>query len=338
LCTHARQRQHVPHHRHITEVAVTVVWNSSSVAPDVRADALRETVREAVVRVELDLPERPEDVRAALSLTDVGRVQLCTVDAMPTTVHRTARLAREDAEPALFLTLQSGRTSMMVQHGRQTVLRPGDFAVYATTAPYSLLFDHGVHAHFFRFPLRDLALPETVVREVSARTFLADDPVAGLVATYLQRLATSPELRGLTVADALAQPTVELVRAALAGAAGDTAAAREPLHSTLAARVLEHVRLHLADPDLGAASIAAAHHVSVRHLYAVLARAGIGLGDRIRSDRLEACRRDLARDPGAAVGAVARRWGFVDASHFSRAFRAKYGMSPREWRALRRGR
>jgi AraC-like DNA-binding protein len=34
------------------------------------------------------------------------------------------------------------------------------------------------------------------------------------------------------------------------------------------------------------------------------------------------------------VETVARRWGFVDMSSFSRAFRAEYGMSPRQWREL----
>ncbi|MEV1049026.1 AraC family transcriptional regulator [Streptomyces sp. NPDC049916] len=39
-------------------------------------------------------------------------------------------------------------------------------------------------------------------------------------------------------------------------------------------------------------------------------------------------------EPAAArdgVAAVARRWGFVSPSHFSRAFREEYGQSPRDW-------
>ena len=35
------------------------------------------------------------------------------------------------------------------------------------------------------------------------------------------------------------------------------------------------------------------------------------------------------------MSAVAQRWGFVNPAHFSRAFRAAYGVSPREWRNLR---
>ncbi|MFI9442873.1 hypothetical protein SM007_33260 [Streptomyces avermitilis] len=35
----------------------------------------------------------------------------------------------------------------------------------------------------------------------------------------------------------------------------------------------------------------------------------------------------------AGAGRPCPRWGFVSPAHFSRAFRAAYGMSPREWQA-----
>jgi AraC-like DNA-binding protein len=38
------------------------------------------------------------------------------------------------------------------------------------------------------------------------------------------------------------------------------------------------------------------------------------------------------------VSAVAARWGLVNAAHFSRAFRAAYGLSPVEYRAMAGGR
>ncbi|MFH9006095.1 helix-turn-helix transcriptional regulator [Streptomyces afghaniensis] len=60
---------------------------------------------------------------------------------------------------------------------------------------------------------------------------------------------------------------------------------------------------------------------------------GVTVGEWIRTQRLERCRRDLLHSPalGYGVAAVARRWGFVSPSHFSRAFRAAYGVTPREW-------
>ena len=106
--------------------------------------------------------------------------------------------------------------------------------------------------------------------------------------------------------------------------AADGDRGRPPLAGSLVLRVQEHVRAHLADRDLSARTIAAAHHVSVRHLYASFARAGIALRPTIREQRLERCRRDL-RDPRSAhltAAAIGARWGFADPSHFSRTFRA----------------
>ncbi|MET9476477.1 helix-turn-helix domain-containing protein [Streptomyces sp. NPDC002922] len=58
------------------------------------------------------------------------------------------------------------------------------------------------------------------------------------------------------------------------------------------------------------------------------------MGRWILQQRLERCRRDLPRVTAMlpTVAAVSRRWGFVSPSHFSRVFRAAYGMSPREWK------
>ncbi|MDX2709753.1 helix-turn-helix domain-containing protein, partial [Streptomyces sp. PA03-6a] len=48
----------------------------------------------------------------------------------------------------------------------------------------------------------------------------------------------------------------------------------------------------------------------------------------------DACRRDLVRPElaGQTVAAIAHRWGFASHAHFSRTFRAVYGLSPAEWR------
>jgi AraC-like DNA-binding protein len=51
--------------------------------------------------------------------------------------------------------------------------------------------------------------------------------------------------------------------------------------------------------------------------------------------RLERARAALADiDRGEAIGDIAHRFGFSDASHLSRTFRAHFGMTPREYRHL----
>jgi AraC-like DNA-binding protein len=98
--------------------------------------------------------------------------------------------------------------------------------------------------------------------------------------------------------------------------------------------VFAYLRLHLGDSDLSAARLAAEHHISERQLYRILSRAGVSLGEWVRTQRLEQCRRDLASARGerATIESIASSWGFVSAPHFSRAFKRAYGVSPRQWR------
>jgi AraC-like DNA-binding protein len=158
--------------------------------------------------------------------------------------------------------------------------------------------------------------------------------VADAAAAFFSRLARGQAGVSETEAGLLAQPCIDLIRAVATTGLGRDDLAREPLRHTLLHRVMAYVRLHLADQDLSATRIAAEHHVSVRQLYLTLSAGGISLGDWIRAERLEECKRELAspaRDH-MTIEAIAYRWGFASAPHFSRVFKAAYGVSPREWR------
>jgi AraC-like DNA-binding protein len=130
---------------------------------------------------------------------------------------------------------------------------------------------------------------------------------------------------------------VALARALISSAGDEDRIAREAMADTLLVRVQAYVRAHLNDHRLTPESIAAAHHISVRHLYKTFADAGLRLEQWLIALRLEGARHDLARSDGRqrTVAAVAHRWGFPNPSHFTRRFRAAYGMTPREWRALK---
>jgi AraC-like DNA-binding protein len=81
-------------------------------------------------------------------------------------------------------------------------------------------------------------------------------------------------------------------------------------------------------------AVAAAHHVSVRYLQKLFEDEGATVTGWIRARRLEHCRRDHAAAEFAEVPAcsIAARWGLVDAAHFSRLFKAAYGLPPGEYR------
>ena len=67
----------------------------------------------------------------------------------------------------------------------------------------------------------------------------------------------------------------------------------------------------------------------------VLAAAGTAPAALIRRKRLQQCHRALM-DPGQSgrtIRTIAARWGFASQAHFTRLFRAAYGVPPGEFRA-----
>ncbi|GAB7044157.1 MULTISPECIES: helix-turn-helix domain-containing protein [Catenuloplanes] len=123
---------------------------------------------------------------------------------------------------------------------------------------------------------------------------------------------------------------VELVRGVLHGYV-DEAEPRLAHALARAARDLADTRL--TDPELTPATLARALHVSVRTLHRAFAGTGEPVTAYLRRRRLEEAHAALtaaalvsAAPP--AVSALAARWHFADSSHFIRAFRRHYGLTP----------
>ncbi|MFE6288088.1 helix-turn-helix domain-containing protein [Streptomyces sp. NPDC057877] len=310
------------------------VLDTTFIPPRDREEVVRNAVWKSMVAVDIDHRPAAEDISVRIGLGAVGPIRICSARATAVALRRTERLAREDEEPAVTLGVQMTGSSVIVQNGRECLLRPGELAVYESIAPYTHLFDEGVDYRFIRFPRAALALPDRVLRDITAVPLGSGNPVARLAFPYFSQLAVADDLHQGVHADAVVQPSIELLRAVLTSQHGNSTLARGPLEATLGLRITQYILAHLTDPDLSATQIAAAHGISVRHLYVVLSRAGISLGEWIRTRRLAECKRELAGPNGRlwTIAAVGRRWGFTDATHFSKVFKQTYGISPRAWR------
>lgn len=89
----------------------------------------------------------------------------------------------------------------------------------------------------------------------------------------------------------------------------------------------------VGDDSLTPASAAAALGCSVRTLHAACQRSGRSFGRMLLDVRLEAAEEALRSTPvlSRRVGSIAFACGFSDLSHFSRVFRARFGVAPRDY-------
>lgn len=174
----------------------------------------------------------------------------------------------------------------------------------------------------------------------AAATVVERSPLRDLVANHVLGLPRGGvDAAAAGVRHSVGLATIELVRAMLIGATRPEERAGTDMSAEhLRTSVKRHVHRHLREPDLTPATIAAAHAVSLRHLYGVWQEEPTTLSRWIALRRLDAARQELA-DPGAdhrSIAAIARGWCFTNPTSFARAFRDRYGMTPREWRRAAR--
>ena len=326
-----------------------IAADTSSTARKVLLDTADVPVRErralvgdvlggGVVPLEVEhLDRQSRSIDFQLLSADLGPVNLQSVRSSATAFTRPSRLVSDGSPPTVAVSVHRAGSVTVAQEGREAVLDAGDLALVASAQPSAVRSTRRSSTDVLRIPAELLAVPEAVVRQVTARRLGPELPLAGVLARFVEDLATMPDLRPAEAAH-LARPTIELIRALVAVVVGDPVRARESLDATLPVRVVDYLRAHWHERDLTAERIAAAHHISTRHLYRLLAAQGISLRQWVRARRLEACRDELAMPGPAAptVASVGRRWGFSDATNFGRAFKATYGLTPLEWSLLHR--
>ncbi|MEV5611780.1 helix-turn-helix domain-containing protein [Streptomyces sp. NPDC052225] len=267
----------------------------------------------------------------------VGFLRLVTLEADPHRASRTASHIARATEEFVALTVLREGSATLVQHGRQATAGPGDLFVYDTAQPFLLDHPERVRAYVVLMPRRALGLPADDVHRVTGTAIGGTEGCAAVLSPFLRALAASVPVHPPAAATRLASGVVDLFATLVAERTQDGTGPRTG-RDHLVLRIRDHIDRELGDPALSPEAIARAHHISVRYLHRLFEDEGVTVGGLIRRRRLEECARELARGGAApTVVSVAQRWGFVNAAHFSRVFRAAYGSSPREWRALRAG-
>lgn len=95
------------------------------------------------------------------------------------------------------------------------------------------------------------------------------------------------------------------------------------------------IAARLADPGLDPGMIAQELGCSRATLYRAFSQYEMTVAEYIREARLEeAMRRLRSSSPRQSIEAIAAQCGFTDAKHFRKLFRARFGMSPKDARAL----
>ncbi|MFI1766176.1 helix-turn-helix domain-containing protein [Streptomyces sp. NPDC020800] len=310
-----------------------VSFSTRSLAPGDRAAAWERVLSQVFMGVEVAVDSgRPW--AGQLTAERLGALQVATEEFGPGTILRSARTVAAAPGTHILVRLQLEGTALLLQDGRTAELRPGRMAFHDARRPYRIVLPQRQRARVLMLPRALLRLEEGQLAALTATA--VDDTGEGAAALLM------PLLRGLvdevvradtTRRDDLARIAAEILATLALEQVGSRTA------PALWERITASVRARLQDPGLTPQDIADQHGISLRYLHRLFQLQGTTVNAWVRTRRLEAARDELARAGAAhrSIAAVAARWGFTNASHFSRTFRETYGMSPVQWRGAHAG-
>jgi AraC-like DNA-binding protein len=304
-----------------------LTWSTHHIAPAQRAEFWRGAVCEAFLAMTPNLADC-DDFRARLTHTGIERLGFNRVLAPAHGVTRTSLDLSRAGPDYLFVNLNRSGRGRVRQQGRDHIAPPGELMLIDSALPYRIdLLDGG--------ELLSLAVPRPLLsRRVPAVGDCVARPLAATPASRLLRAQLLTLAEFDDPLDAGQESVVSDVLVALAASALSPAAP-ESAPTGLARRVRHLILLHLAEPEFGPAEAAHEAGVSLRSVHACLAREGTTFKTLQLACRLDRARASLAgAGPGVRVADVAADCGFRSAAHFSRRFRARFGITAERCRSV----
>lgn len=299
-----------------------------------REEYWNEVVRKHVVQLDCKADSRHDLLCAMEGFSCKGGSVSAIRVGRRLSVRRGAIVVDRESSEAVIMNLMLQGEMHVAQDGKACVMHPGDFSICTADRPYELEIPMGMQVACFRLPIAQLGCNKTLLKRLVAQRFLGESGMAPLVKAYAAALVG----QRLEVEASSAELAMRHLALLLGAAMQECVAIDRGLDTEHRERMLlqtkYHVAQHINDETLSVASVASALRVSTRYLQQLWASEGDSLASYIanmRLDRVVASLRNPSRSQ-ESLTQIAMSHGFINMSHFSKAFRHKYGETPSTFR------
>lgn len=281
--------------------------------------------------IQVDCPAAVnEGIEASLRHLDLDRVRLNQIRANTHSVQRSQADIVGDSRHSVFLCFMLAGQGFSYQgtHGIQHA--PGDIILYDTLMPYGQGFPADMEMLVMDMPeplaknyLKDWQRGSLL--HLHRDTRFSDTSCAQLF-KLLEQITNhnTPSARQASLTSEL----LENIESLIANTCGSS------VDQDLWRACQRHIMQHLQDDNLTTEQLAKDLNISVRKLHRTFADKGASVKSYIWQQRLEQCRKALLAPSMANrnISEIAFAWGFNDAAHFSRRYKAAFGESPMQTR------
>ncbi len=267
--------------------------------------------------------------RAQVAIRDFGALKVNTIWSQTAPdqricVERSAIDTRRDPRDYFMLWLAMKGEIVFAQGGRVARMNDGDLTLHDQGQPFSLAFAENTHSLMVSIPRPLLMSRLADAPNLTAHTIGHRSKLAALAGAMLRQLADLDETRD-DIVERLGVSTLDVLATTLSAELTQSCATHGDERLRKAKRYL---LANMESNALSLETIAQAQNMSARTLNRLFALEGITPMRWLWDQRLLASYRALTQGDARHVTDAAYRYGFSDLSHFSRAFKARFGRAP----------
>jgi AraC-like DNA-binding protein len=274
-------------------------------------------------------PLNQQPFNGRLEYGALGDLNFCRMVCSPHRFSRNLSKALAPSDSPWLLILQMSEVSHFEQGGKSSTLVPGELLLLDCGRPFNVTSMKGCEYLMLLCHGLNEAAHETNKLHLNNRNGLGRMLHHTITDAYTQYTLLND-----ATSRVVGQSIISLLNNTLDNQR-EEAKLEHDVHYFKKNRIKSFIEHNLGERDLTIERIAQAVECSVRTLHRVFEdENGSSLSDYIWQRRLSRCAEDL-RSSGSATRSItdiAYSWGFNSSSHFSKAFKAAYGASPRLFR------
>lgn len=307
---------------------LAVKYRTEHLPPHSRREWMREMIAREYTKIEVSAPSNVQLLdettiypweQLRLSTVRSNGIQLDRLKMEPYSNHHDNYLA---------VLLLSGRYRLE-QDGREVFLKPGEMTVYDATKPHHIHCPEAFSKIIVTIPRRVMRERLPGVELCTARKVSNERGIGLMTSHFIGSVSHQLGAIDINTFNGLSAQALDFLTLSFASI--------RPQHFELSRSrsvTLHQIKLfvaqHLSDSSLSPATVAAATGLSTRYINMLFEDEKTSLMRYVLTCRLKRCYDDLLHAQYPRVSDIAFKWGFNNVSHFSRAFRQAFNVTPSE--------
>lgn len=262
---------------------------------------------------------------ASVTVNSFGSTELSTVSSQSVHYHRRDTDLHTKPQEDIFISIMHEGNCFFTQNDRQVRHQKGDVLIYDSAKPYVFSYPEAYQSILLRLPRAMVQTKVSKIDSLGGTVLEGNSPYARLINSLMKETSFITENSESHDFDEFITPTLEMITSAVGKGTDRLLISGGSSHEVLLNEIKCFIRNNITNEELSLEMIAKHKNMSLRTLSRLFAEAGETPKSWLQEQRLSHAYSALMNRKVKNVTEAALTYGYKDLSHFSRAFKQRYG-------------